>query len=233
MVMQDREKNPHANHRERMRERFMRYGLDSFEDHSILELLLFYAQPRKDTNVTAHRLLEAFGSLEGVFEATPEALKTVEGIGDNAAVLIHLVPEVARRYFIAKAGPGTILNDSEAVGRYLLPRFLTFREERMYMVCMDAKLKVLDCREVGRGGTISVGVNIRGIVQLALSQNATYAVLAHNHTSGLAIPSKEDVTVTLRVRQVLAEVGVTLTDHIVIGDDDFVSMADSGYLSGL
>lgn len=231
--MENRKDNPHENHRERMRRRFMEHGLDSFEDHSILELLLFYAQPRKDMNVTAHRLLEAFGSLEGVFDAAPEALKTVEGVGDSAAVLIHLVPEVARRYLMSKAGPGRILTDSDAAGRYLLPRFLTCKEERMYLVCMDAKLKVLDCREIGRGGTVSVSVNIRSIVQLALGQNATYVLLAHNHTSGIALPSNDDVAVTLRVRQVLAEVGVTLTDHIVVAGDDFVSMADSGYLPAL
>ncbi len=231
--MENRKDNPHENHRERMRRRFMEHGLDSFEDHSILELLLFYAQPRKDMNVTAHRLLEAFGSLEGVFDAAPEALKTVEGVGDSAAVLIHLVPEVARRYLMSKADPGRILTDSDAAGRYLLPRFLTCKEERMYLVCMDAKLKVLDCREIGRGGTVSVSVNIRSIVQLALGQNATYVLLAHNHTSGIALPSNDDVAVTLRVRQVLAEVGVTLTDHIVVAGDDFVSMADSGYLPAL
>lgn len=231
--MENRKDNPHENHRERMRRRFMEHGLDSFEDHSILELLLFYAQPRKDMNVTAHRLLEAFGSLEGVFDAAPEALKTVEGVGDSAAVLIHLVPEVARRYLMSKADPGRILTDSDAAGRYLLPRFLTCKEERMYLVCMDAKLKVLDCREIGRGGTVSVSVNIRSIVQLALGQNATYVLLAHNHTSGIALPSNDDVAVTLRIRQVLAEVGVTLTDHIVVAGDDFVSMADSGYLPAL
>ena len=225
--------NVHANHRERMRQRFMEHGLDNFSDHNILELLLFYAQPRKDTNLTAHRLLDVFGGLEGVFDAAPEALKTVEGVGDSAAVLIHLIPETARRYLMAKAGPGRVLNDSEAAGRYLLPRFLTCREERLYLVCMDAKLKVLDCREMSRGGTVSVNVNIRNIVQTALGQNATYAMLAHNHTSGIALPSNEDVAVTLHVRQVLAEVGVTLTDHIVVAGDDFVSMADSGYLPPL
>ena len=231
--MDNKDKNPHANHRERMRGRFMAYGLDSFSDHNVLELLLFYAQPRKDTNLTAHRLLDAFGSLEGVFDATPEALKTVQGVGDSAAALIHLVPETARRYLMSKAEPGQILDNSSAAGRYLLPRFLTCREERLYLVCMDAKLKVLDCREMSRGGTVSVNVNVRSIVQTALGQNATYAVMAHNHTSGIALPSKEDVAVTLRVRQVLAEVGVTLTDHIVVAGNDFVSMADSGYLPPL
>ena len=222
--------NEHEGHRHRLRRRFIENGLDSFDDHNVLELLLFYAMPRRDTNVIAHRLLNAFGSLPGVFDATPAALMSVEGVGESAAVLIHLVPEAARRYFIARSQTGEVPSDSAAAGRYLLPRFLTSREETMYLVCMDAKLKVLDCRELSRGSTTSVNVNVRKIVQLALSQNASAVLMAHNHPGGLAMPSHEDVNVTLRVRQVLAQVGVTLTDHIVVAGDDFVSMADSGLL---
>ena len=220
----------HTGHRQRMRERFIRYGLDNFNDHNVLELLLFYAVPRQDTNELAHRLLDTFGTLDGVFDASIDALKSVDGIGDTAAALIHLVPEAARRYFISKTLPGQILADSEAAGKYLLPRFLTCRDEVMYLVCMDAKLKVLDCREVGQGNTTSVSVNLRRIVQIALGQNASAVILAHNHTSGIALPSEEDIAVTLRVRDLLGQVGVTLTDHIVVAGDDFVSMADSGCL---
>ena len=225
--------NPHINHRERMRRRFMEHGLDNFSDHNVLELLLFYVLGRKDTNEVAHRLLDTFGTLDAVFDAPPEELRKVRDVGDKTAVFLHLIPEVARRYLMAKAEPGRILNNSEAAGRYLLPRFMTCREERMVLVCMDAKLKVLDCREVTRGGTVSVSVDIRQIVQIALSQNATYVLLAHNHTSGIALPSNDDIAVTLHVRQVLAEVGVTLTDHIVVAGEDFVSMADSGIIPSL
>ena len=220
----------HSGHRQRMRERFLRYGLDNFNDHNVLELLLFYAVPRQDTNELAHALLDAFGTLDGVFDASVDALKSVDGIGDTAAALIHLVPEAARRYFISKTLPGDILADSEAAGKYLLPRFLTCRNETMYLVCMDAKLKVLDCREVSQGSTTSVSVNLRRIVQIALGQNASVVMLAHNHTSGIALPSQEDVAVTLKVRDLLEQVGVDLADHIVVAGDDFVSMADSGLL---
>ena len=220
----------HSGHRQRMRERFLRYGLDNFNDHNVLELLLFYAVPRQDTNELAHALLDAFGTLDGVFDASVDALKSVDGIGDTAAALIHLVPEAARRYFISKTLPGDILADSEAAGKYLLPRFLTCRNETMYLVCMDAKLKVLDCREVSQGSTTSVSVNLRRIVQIALGQNASVVMLAHNHTSGIALPSQEDVAVTLKIRDLLEQVGVDLADHIVVAGDDFVSMADSGLL---
>ena len=222
--------NVHQGHRQRLRERFVKEGLDGFADHNALELLLFYAQPRKDTNELAHRLIKAFGSLDGVFEAPAASLKKVEGVGENTAALIRLVPELSRRCSIARDSGCKILPDSTAAGRYLLPRFMNCQDEVMYMVCLDAKLAILDCREINRGDTVSVGVNLRRIVQIALEKNATYVVLAHNHTSGLALPSKEDVAATLRVRQILAQVGVTLSDHIVVAGDDFVSMADSGYI---
>lgn len=222
--------NEHEGHRQRLRRRFIDHGLDSFEDHNVLELLLFYAMPRRDTNLIAHRLLDAFGSLSGVFDANPAALMEVEGMGESAAALIRLVPEVARRYFIERNDPGDVLANSQIAGQYLLPRFLTSREETMILVCMDAKLKVLDCRELGRGSTTSVNVNVRKVVQLALSQNAAAVLLAHNHPGGLAVPSQEDVEVTLHIRQVLAQVDVTLADHIVVAGNDFVSMADSGLL---
>ncbi len=220
----------HSGHRKRMRERFLRHGLDNFKDHEILELLLFYAQPRMDMNETAHALLETFGSLDAVFEATPEALMTVPGIGESAAALIRLIPAAARRYRMAKEERGVILATSEEAGRYLIPRFMNCREETVYLVCLDAKLKVLDCRQVGSGSTVSVPFRLRKIVEVALMHNATAVILAHNHTSGIALPSKEDEITTLRVRDVLAEVGVVLYDHIIVAGEDFVSLSDDGLL---
>lgn len=224
------EKNVHAGHRQRMRERFIQHGLSNFNDVNVLELLLFYALPGKDTNPIAHRLMDTFGTLDGVFDASTEALKTVPGVSEATAVLLHLVPEAAQRYFTYKNMPGDILRDSSDVGAYMKPRFLTCRNETLYLICLDAKLKVLDCREVGQGNTTSVPVNTRKIMQIALSQNASVVILAHNHTSGIAIPSEEDIAATRRLKKLLAQVGIVLTEHIVVAGDDFVSMADSGFL---
>ncbi|MCD8087650.1 MAG: DNA repair protein RadC [Oscillospiraceae bacterium] len=222
--------NEHEGHRMRLKARFMKYGLDSFDDHNVLELLLFYALPRRDTNLLAHDLLKTFGSLAGVFDATPDALMTVKGVGENTAGLIHLVPEAARRYLISKAEPGDILADSEAAGRYLVPLFFNCKNETVYMLCLNAAMKLLDCRALGQGGVDAANVSIRQIVQLALSQNAAAVILAHNHTCGIAVPSQEDLTSTLRIRDTLSMVGVTLADHIIVAGEDFISMADSGFL---
>lgn len=227
-------KNEHAGHRARMKQRFLEHGLDNFSDHNVLELLLFFAVPRRDTNRMAHQLLDAFGSLDGVFDAAPDALKkAADGMTESAVTLIRLVPAAARRYFMAKTDPGVVLTSSEAIGRYLLPRFFGGRDETAYMLSMDAKMKVLDCRELGRGSTMSVRLDVRQIVRIALEQNASVVVLAHNHASGFAVPSEEDVSATIHIRSVLANVGVLLTDHIVVAGDDFVSMADSGCLPPL
>ena len=220
----------HDGHRKRMKQRFLRHGLSSFDDHTVLELLLFYAQPRKDTNPIAHRLMDTFGSLDAVFEASPEALMKVEGVGESAAVLIHLVPEAARRYRIAKEDPGRIISCAEDAGQYLVPRFLNCRGEAVYLLCLDAKHRLLDCRELGSGDPSSVLLSIRHIAELALMQNASAVILAHNHPNGLAIPSQEDRTASIRVRDALAALNITLLDHIIVADEDFVSMAESGML---
>lgn len=225
--------NEHSGHRQRMRERFLSHGLDNFDDHNVLELLLFYALPRQDTNRLAHRLVERFGSLDAVLDATVEELTAVEGMGQSSAVLLKLVPDIARRYQIRKNEPGRILSDTEAVGRYLVPRFLGHRDEVALLLCLDAKLKVLCCREVGRGDVSSARLNLRRVVETALSQNAAAVILAHNHVSGIALPSSEDLNTTTQVYQLLRQVNVILQDHIIVAGDDFISLRDDGFFDRL
>ncbi len=220
----------HDGHRSRMKKRFLRHGLDNFDDHNVLELLLFYAIPRRDTNQLAHRLMETFGSLAGVLEAPVEALTMVEGVGESAATLLRLIPECAQRYLLAKNEVGEILATSEAAGKFFIPRFLGSSTEVVYMACLDAKLKVIDCRPVGSGGMSHAHVEVGAVVGHAILQKASAVILAHNHTSGIALPSREDETATRRLQEALALVGITLVDHIVVAGDDFVSLSDNGFL---
>jgi len=220
----------HDGHRDRLKKRFAGHGLDSFDDHTVLELLLFYVLPRIDTNELAHRLIARFGGLDAVFEASIEELQKVDGIGENTAVFLRLIPQVSRRYHISKAARQAVLNSTELAGEYLIPRYLYERDEVLYVVCLDAKLSVLCCREMSRGAATSVDINIRKIVELALSQNASGVILSHNHTSGIALPSKEDRAATDEVQKALRLVDIKLIDHIIVAGDDFVSMSDSGML---
>lgn len=220
----------HSGHRERMKERFLKEGLDQFSDIQVLELLLFYCIPRKDTNPIAHALLEHFGAMSQVMEAPIEELKKVEGIGENAAVFLRLVTQVGRYYLTDRVSKVKILPTLESCADYLKPYFFSRNVEMVFLLCLDAKCKVLCCRKVAEGNVNSTGISIRKIVETALNANASSVVLAHNHPGGLAIPSNEDIQTTRRLMAALRAVDVRLVDHVVVADDDYVSMIQSGYL---
>lgn len=219
----------HDGHRARLRRQLMEGGLDSFSDVQVLELLLGFAIARKDVNPLAHALLERFGSLSGVLDAPAGDLMKVPGIGENTAVMLSVMPQLMRRYTIGKNKTGTILNTTTKAGSYLLPFFFGAKDEQVYLLCLDAKCKVLDCRKLFTGSVNTVGVSVRRIVEEALRRNATSVILAHNHTSGIALPSREDEETTNMVQAALEAVGIRLADHMVMVEDDFVSMADSGF----
>ncbi len=222
--------NVHEGHRERLKKHFMEHGLQGFDDHTVLELLLFYSTPRKDTNPLAHMLLQSFGSLEAVFEAPAEELSKISGIGESAVTLLKLIPQVSRRYIIDKNRNHDVLDTTEKVGAYLVPRYMFERDEVVFVICLDAKLKVICCRELFRGVVNTAEISIRKIAELALAKNATSVILSHNHTSGIALPSREDEITTKQIKFALETMGISLTDHIIVAGEDFISMVDSGML---
>ena len=219
----------HKGHRERLKQRFLEEGLDGFTDIQVLELLLFYVIPRRDTNPVAHALLDRFGSLTQVLEAPVEELKKVEGIGQETAVFLNLIPSAGRYYLVDKTMQSRVLKTIDQCGAYLLPFFFGRKVETVFLLCLDAKCKVLCCKEVGEGSVNSAGISVRKIVETALGANATAVVLAHNHPSGIAVPSHEDIQTTHRIAAALRAVDVHLVDHIVVADDDYVSMVLSGH----
>ena len=219
----------HKGHRERIKTRFLEEGLDNFTDIQVLELLLFYAIPRRDTNPIAHALLNRFGSLSQVLEAPVEELKKVDGIGQEAAVFLQLITAAGRYYLVDKNMQSKVLKTVDQCGQYLMPFFFGRQVETVFLLCLDAKCKVLCCREIGEGSVNSAGISIRKIVETALGANATAVVLAHNHPSGIAIPSGEDIQTTYRIAEALRAVEVHLVDHIVVADGDYVSMVLSGH----
>ena len=217
-------------HRDRMRRRFREHGLDNFSDRDVLELLLFYVIPRRDVRPIAQALLEAFGSLYGVFEAPVDALAQVKGVGEHAATLLRLFPQISRRYLISRSSDLVFLPDSEKAGEYLVPRLLFEREEVVLLACLDSKSRLLGCTELSRGETVGTSISIRRIVEISLARNASKIILAHNHTSGIAVPSREDVETTRQIQDALRPVSIQLIDHLVVADSDYVSMRDSGLL---
>ena len=219
----------HDGHRQRLIQRFLEEDLDNFEPHNVLELLLFYAIPRKDTNELAHVLMDTFGSLKGVFDAPYEELIKVTGIGPNTAALLKLVPSLTRTYYSSDAR-SVILDTSEKSGEYFLPYYIGQTEEVVRLACLDAGGKVISNQILHRGSANAAEVNMRKIVNIALRNNAMGVILAHNHPGGLPLPSEEDVATTKSIREALMPMGILLMDHIIVAGQDYVSMARSGII---
>ena len=218
----------HDGHRQRLKERFLREGLDGFTDVQVLELLLFYVIPRRDTNPIAHDLFRRFGNLARVLDAPVSKLTQVDGITENGATFLKLVREIDRRYVLSQ-GEDIILNSIQDCCDYLSRFFKGKRNETVFLLSLDAKLKLLSCREVGEGSINYASVPIRRCVEMALEDGATSVILAHNHPSGIAVPSNDDIHTTRRLAMALSAVEIQLVDHIVVAEDEYVSMVQSGY----
>ena len=223
--------NLHEGHRQRLKDRFLKEGLSNFEDHNILEILLFYSVPRADTNEIAHKLLNKFGSLSAVFDASMEELCSVDGIGVHSATLIKLMPEISSAYGIDKTKNIRQLNTIQELGTYFIPKFIGKKDEESYIVLLDNKNKIIKSELVAKGSVDAVQLSIRTIISQAINNNATSVVLAHNHPAGVALPSANDIKMTKRLFEALRLADIKLKDHIIVADDDFVSLRQSGYFA--
>lgn len=220
----------HEGHRERLKNRFLTEGLDSFEQHQILELLLFYVIPRRDTNPLAHQLIEKYGSLAAVLEADPKDLASITGIGNNTAVLLSIIPSLSRIYFKDKWGDKPVLNSSSKAGEYAVSLFAGRNYEVFYVICLDAQNRV-NYAALVHEGTINVApVYPRLIVETALRHQANSVILAHNHPGGSLKPSSADIEVTKRISTALGAIAIAVVDHIVVAGNGYVSFMEKGIL---
>ena len=216
-------------HRDRVRERYLNTGLDVFQDYEALELLLFYAIPRKDTKSTAKNLIARFGSLPAVLDATVEEL-TEAGLSPNAAILLKLVPDMNRYYAVKTDGAGQKVRSTSDAGRILCAMFRHEQTESVRLLCLNAGGKVLKLAQLNEGDINAVHFSVRKIVETALSAKAVSVILAHNHPGGTLSPSKEDLDATNSAKAALSTVGIQLLDHLIITGDSYCSLREDGYL---
>ena len=221
--------NIHAGHREKLRDRFINEkGFEHFEDHQILELLLFYANARQDTNPLAHELLDRFGSLKGVLEARPEQLMTVDGIGKQQAVLLSMVVPLTRVWHRCAMETPTRIGNSREAENYCLSILAGERTERFYVISLNAKCNVLGRRKISEGSLSEVSAYPRMVMETALNYNAHSVLLCHNHPGGTCAPSPEDIASTLQLQRLLNGVGILVLDHIIVAGDRTYSMIQHG-----
>ena len=220
-----------VNHRKRVRSRFLKEGLDHFEQHNQLELLLFYAIPQKDTNGLAHDLIQRFGSISRVMDASFEELTSVTGIGENAAVLIKLIPALARSYLLDSQSATPQLTDSQVLKEYLQSLFVGCVNERVYLLLLDNRGMLVKAVKMGEGDLTATLMSSRQIIQTVLFGKTTSVILTHNHPAGMALPSYQDRRLTEEIRQLLESIEVTLQDHVIVsGHGECYSMLGSRLL---
>lgn len=222
----------HDGHRSRMRKRYLETGFDSFQDHEILEMLLYNCYTRRNTNDIAHKLLESFGSISAIFEAPVDSLIKA-GVSESVAVYLHMIPDVCRVYYDDRNNSKVKVINEDNICGYFQHKFIGRVDETIYLLLLDSKQKEIYCGVVATGTSCMSDVPVRKIVDLALRYNATSAVIAHNHPSGLAMPSKADINVTKILHTTLATVGINLLDHIIVADDDAYSLRQSALCSFL
>lgn len=225
---ENKKENPHEGHRQRMKNRFLKHGLESFEDHQVLEVLLFYAVPKKDTNELAHTLLNEFGSLDKVFEAEYDELIKIKGVGENIASLIKFFQMLSRRYISSTFDyEGAIrLNDVKRLSSYCENLFKGEKKELVYAIALDDELYLIDKMKIGEGIANKVELSFRKLTEFAFKCNCTRMVLTHNHPNGSMLASRVDVEATENIADMLSSVDVELLDHIVVGRSGATSMRE-------
>lgn len=211
--------NEHLGHRERMKNKLMKIGLENFQEHEMLEILLFFGIPYKDTNIIAHKLINKFGSFSGVLDASVEDLAEITGMTKNAAILLHSLPSYFREYKKSKINSkNPIINIDDILP--LLEANLQYREmETLYVICLNAGQRIIAMLETGVAELSSVLISPRAIVDIALRYKAVNVIIAHNHPSGNVLPSDSDISLTIDLKNMLKGIDVELVDHIIIVDD--------------
>ncbi len=221
----------HDGHRGRVRQRVLREGLQHLEPHNVLEILLFYSFPRGDTNELAHRILQHFhGDFAAMAEASYEELLAIPGVGENTAFLLSMIPQIAAYYRQARIRDGVVLNSMETLREYFVPLFYGKQNEELHLVCLDAALHPLQDTLISQGTVTASAVNIKRIVEAAVSSHAARVILAHNHPGGAPRPSMRDEAATRMVIDALRLVDIELTDHVIVAGEALCSMRSNGIL---
>lgn len=223
------EKGVHDGHRKRLKEEFLANGFDeNTPPHKILEMLLFYSIPRKDTNEIAHDLVNRFGgSVSGVIDAPIEELVKVNGVSLHTASLIKLMTPIIRCYVTEKNEKKITYSNTDEVCEYLVNRYISYTKEVFSIISFSGSGRELGFDVLGEGNVAEVNVSVREVVETALKRRAVCVIMAHNHPDGVALPSEEDIAVTRNIKSALGHINIRLLDHIIIGDDDYVSLAQS------
>ena len=222
--------NPHEKHRLRMKDRYQKNGFKGFSPHEILEFILFYSIPYKDTNALAHDLVARYGSFANILEADLYDLKKTKGVGEHTALFLSMLPELFQYYRLDKRKENELLDTTEALGAYGTDLFIGHSRETFYVLCLNSKNYLLQAAMIDEGTSSEVNIYISHVVEVVLRYKAKKVVLMHNHPSGNPHPSKADMDLTNNLRAALEGIGISVIDHLIICGEKYTSFAEKGLL---
>lgn len=218
----------HEGHRQRMRDKFLKGGVSAFLPHEFLEMLLFYAIPRCNTNEIAHELIDRFGSFRGVLDASLEELKSVKGIGENAAIFLKILSSANSFYFQEEQDKVERFDSLSAARDFGISRFVGATNEDIYALLLDNQLRKIDCIHLNKGTVNHVAFDLAELYLNCLTRGVSAVILYHNHPRGLAVPSQEDLEVTYQLQGKLSDINVCLLEHFVVSDFSCMPILRSG-----
>ncbi len=229
--MPDNQKSPHEGHRNRLRERYLKDGLTSFEPHNVLELILFSTIPRKDTNVIAHDLINHFGSLEAVLGADPIELQKVKDVGPKTAYMLSIIPDISKYYISIKMKEKDSFKSLDDVAEFLRNQYLFEDKEVFSAICLDAAGKLISFDKLAIGMATHVDVDLAKVLQFTLAKNAASVIVAHNHPAGNLEPSTADLSFTSKLSDAFKLLRIKFIDHLIITPTSYQSLANHGLYS--
>ncbi len=222
---------PGAGHRQRLRDKFKRHGLDKFTEAEVLELLLTFGTPRRDCKPIARAMLKKFGTLREVFEAPPEDLAAVRGAGSTNILAIKFIQAVAGNYLEQRLKGRSYCGSAKEIAAYLRHEMENRPKELFKAIYMDQASQILEIEDVAEGSVSSVSLYPRELMEKALKLNSSCLVLVHNHPSGNISPSEEDQSLTRYLVHLSSLVGLNMLDHIIIGKNgNFFSFREHGLM---
>ncbi|HIF82656.1 MAG TPA: DNA repair protein RadC [Candidatus Marinimicrobia bacterium] len=222
--------NSNKGHRQRLREKFLKSGLDGFHDYEIIELLLTLGTPRTDCKQPAKDALKKFGSLKAVLEGNPKDLKEIKGIGDHNVFGLKLTQDVARRYLADRIVDMDYIRSSEDVLDYLRHNLRDKSKEVFMIIYLNGRNQILKMEKLFEGTLNTSAVYPREVVKRALENDASALVLVHNHPSGNSSPSQDDLTITKKLKDAVKTIDIYIHDHLIIAGNDVYSFADHGLI---
>lgn len=231
-MSEKKKENPHAGHRNRLRQRFIKEGGKSFQKHELLELILFNCIPMQDTNELAHKLLSNFNDTFNIL-LNSDYREIVEkcNVSTNTAIFLNAIGEIVKACQKERTQEKVLLNSTELSGRYAIDLLMYETTEKFYVLCLDQGNHLIKAAQIGSSSVSSVQIEVKDVVREILFCKASNVIFVHNHPGGTLHPSNADIDLTVRLIEALNLIHIGVIDHIIVANEDYMSFVQKGIIT--